>query len=315
MEIYDQLESIKYVVDNSNYVKINYNKIKDILPFINDSKRGNWLGFKYLNKELNDEDKIRFLVLCELINFSYWGTPKWKIEYNKELYSGYHGLFYALVNIYNNGINLLDSSYIKSISIKDFDKILYGNTSIPMIEERYRILKEYGNKLDKFGNLYNLFIKAKSDKELLSIIVDNFNNFRDISIYKGKEVFFFKRAILLVEDLFLNIEEIKNNISNIDDMVACADYKVPQVLRQAGILEYNKELSDIVDNEIELKHNSEMEIEIRANMIYAVELIKEELNKNGLKLNSIEIDNQIWLLSKNKEWKAKPYHLTRSINY
>ena len=84
-------------------------------------------------------------------------------EQVKELYSGYHGLFYALVNTYNNGINLLDSSYIKNISMKDFDAILYGNTSIPMLEERYRILKEYGNELDKFGNLYNLFIKAKSD--------------------------------------------------------------------------------------------------------------------------------------------------------
>lgn len=312
MKLYNQIESVKYVVDNSFYVKINYYKIKDILPFINDSKRGNWLGFKYLNKELNDEEKIRFLVLCELINFSYWRTPKWKVEYNNEQYSGYHGLFYALVKAYNNGINLLDS---KNITIEEFDKIMYGNTSIPMLEERFRILKEYYNELDKIGNLYNLFIKAKSDRELLSIIVDNFSNFRDISIYKGKEVYLFKRAILLVEDLFLNINDIHNNIKNIDNMVGCADYKVPQVLKQAGILEYNKELSDIVDNEIELEHNSEMEIEIRANMIYALELIKEELFKNGLKLNSIEIDNQLWLLSKNKDWKSKPYHLTRSINY
>jgi hypothetical protein len=57
-----------------------------------------------------------------------------------------------------------------------------------------------------------------------------------------------------------------------------------------------------------------MGIEIRANMIYAIELIKEKMNN---KLNSIEINNILWLLSKEKDFKSKsyPYHLTRTIYY
>ena len=58
-----------------------------------------------------------------------------------------------------------------------------------------------------------------------------------------------------------------------------------------------------------------MEIEIRANMLYAIELIKEKLHQKGINMNSLEIDNALWLLSKNKEYKEKPHHLTKTIYY
>jgi hypothetical protein len=58
-----------------------------------------------------------------------------------------------------------------------------------------------------------------------------------------------------------------------------------------------------------------MEIEIRANTIYAIELIKEELNKKGIQMNSINVDTAIWLLSKIKTQQSYPFHLTRTINY
>ena len=35
----------------------------------------------------------------------------------------------------------------------------------------------------------------------------------------------------------------------------------------------------------------------------------------GIKKNSVQIDNALWLLSKNKEYKKNPYHLTRTIYY
>ena len=98
-------------------------------------------------------------------------------------------------------------------------------------------------------------------------------------------------------------------------MIGCADYKIPQVLRHLGILEYSNSLAAIIDNKKELKHDSEMEIEIRANMLYTIELIKEKLHQKGINMNSLEIDNALWLLSKNKEYKEKPHHLTKTIYY
>lgn len=51
-----------------------------------------------------------------------------------------------------------------------------------------------------------------------------------------------------------------------------------------------------------IEHNSLMEIEIRANTLYALELIKRELNKRNIKLNTVEMDNIIWKMRKNKKY-------------
>ena len=100
-------------------------------------------------------------------------------------------------------------------------------------------------------------------------------------------------------------------------MLGCADYKIPQVLRHFGILEYSEKLADIIDNERLIEHDTEMEIEIRAGMIYAIELIKDELLIQGVEMSSAQIDNVLWRASKTGDFKqsAKPYHLTKTIDY
>ena len=65
-------------------------------------------------------------------------------------------------------------------------------------------------------------------------------------------------------------------------------------------------------NKIEIKENSKYEVEIRATVIYVIDEIKRLLNN---KVNAIELNDYIWLMSKNKELPKRPYHLTRTTNY
>lgn len=299
-----------------NIVKINETGINNIISFLSKSEQKSWLDYSCLD-EIRLEEKIILMLLFESLNFCYIGEPKWKIEYNGEMYSGSYGLFYAIVKAIKQGNKLYDINYLKELTIDDLNNILKGTIEIPLLKERYDILKKLVSEIESIGNIDELFLKANSDQELLSIIVDNFSNFRDISIYNNKKVYFFKRATLLVEDLYQNIEEIRYKIKSNSGLFGCADYKISQVLRHFGILEYSKELESIIDNEQKLKHDSEMEIEIRACMIYAIELIKEQLNNKDVNMNSIEIDNALWLLSKNKNFKkqAKPHHLTYNVFY
>jgi hypothetical protein len=76
-------------------------------------------------------------------------------------------------------------------------------------------------------------------------------------------------------------------------------------------LEYSNELAEKVDNYIELTHDSEEEIEIRAATIWGVELLRQIMPD----LTAGEIDNTIWLLSQNLQNQAQPYHRTRTIFY
>ena len=300
------LDSIKYVVDNSNYVVINRNNIDNVISLLKESKREPWLNSDYLDLENFSQEQILFyLILCESLNFCYWDSDiKWKIEYKDEWYSGSFGLFYDLLNI----------EYLENITIEELDEIFKGTTSIPLLKERFEIIKQLVSEYKQISNITQS-MSANSDIELLNNIVNHFSNFRDISLYKGREIYFFKRAILLVGDLILNISSISKSVKNDDNMTGCADYKIPQVLRHLGILEYSDDLTTLIDERQEIQHDSEMEVEIRANMLYAIELIKEKLHQNGIDMNSVQIDNALWLLSKNKEFKDKPHHLTRTIYY
>jgi len=149
------------------------------------------------------------LILCESLNFCYWDSDiKWKIEYKGKWYFGSFGLFYAISKAIKNGYKLLNINYLENITMEELDEIFKGTTSIPLLKERYEIIKKLVVELKNTPNLLDA-ISANNDIELLNNIINNFSNFRDISIYKGKEVYFFKRAILLVGDLIFNIDSIK----------------------------------------------------------------------------------------------------------
>lgn len=310
------LNSIQFVVNNSSHVRIKEGNIENVINLLNESKKEPWLNSDYLDLEKYSENQILiYMILCESLNFCYWDSDiKWKIEYKGEWYSGSFGLFYAISKAIQKGYDLLNVEYIENITIEQLDEIFKGTTSIPLLKERYNIIKQLACELKSIKDI-SKSLDSNGDIELLNKIINNFSNFKDISIYKGQKIYFFKRAILLVGDLILNVASIKAKVINDNNMPGCADYKIPQVLRHLGILEYSNELADIIDSEQTIEHDSEMEVEIRANMLYAIELIKNRLHQKGINMSSVQIDNALWLLSKNKEFKDKPHHLTKTIYY
>ena len=135
---------------------------------------------------------------------------------------------------------------------------------------------------------------------------------KDERTYNNQTIYFYKLAQLLTSDI-LHIREQKEKIEvDYTHLVGCADYKIPQVLRGLGILVYDKELSELVDNKKGVEENSIYEVEIRANMIVAINLIKKELND---KVDAIDINDIIWSFSQDKTKKLLPYHLTRTLSY
>ena len=288
------LDSIKFVVNNSNYVSINENNIDNIINLLSENKKESWLNSDYLDLEqFSQEQVLLYLILCESLNFCYWDSNiKWKIEYKGEWYSGSFGLFYAISKAIKNGYDLLNIECLENITIEELDEIFKGTTSIPLLKERFEIIKQLVSEFKQISDLPQA-MNANDDIELLNNIISHFSNFRDISLYKDREIYFFKRAILLVGDLILNIRSINESVKNDNNMVGCADYKIPQVLRHLGILEYSNGLATLIDERQEIQHDSEMEIEIRANMLYAIELIKEKLHQNGADMNSVQIDNAL----------------------
>lgn len=304
------LKEFEYVVKNSKYVKINDDRINAL------GKPNYTHWSKEMSIDLNEEKWILLAFIIESMNFCFWKKPKWKIEYNNEEFSGSNALFYSVIKEVENNPSFLDIDYLYSLKQDDLNKIFEPiSGQIPLLEERYNNFREVIEYVKINKNFYNELYSIKTDKELLRYIVTNFKSFDDKSLYKEKTIHFNKRATLLTNDLFYLSNKIRKNISNVNNLSGCADYGIPRTFRDYGILEYSPSLANKVDNEIEISHDSEMEIEIRANMLYVVEKIKEYFNDKSISINSVELDNLIWLLGKNNKDRKSIAHHTVTIYY
>jgi hypothetical protein len=172
--------------------------------------------------------------------------------------------------------------------------------------------------LKKFnGDFTNLVIQANNDSQkLLDLILENFPSFNDESMYKGIKVYFYKRAQLLIADIYQAFEGHKfGRFDNINEITACADYKLPFVFRRLGIFSYSDYLADKIDNQIQIEKDSEEEIEIRSNTIRTVELMKQKIKGKIAHADSIHINDHIRMLGQKKINNDKPYHHTRTTSY
>ncbi len=314
------LKSIKPVIRKSEHVRINKQKIVEFCEKFDHKDVRHWMDdMPYNISKLNNYDKLNFLLVFNCNSFCYWGNPKWTISYKGKEFDGAWGMLASIGKAVDNKKPILYPRYLAKISEEDFGKILEGNCEIPLFQERLKILREIGQVLNKKyeGEFRNLVRAAKGDVvKLVKLIVKEFPSFNDYAIYKGKKVYFYKRAQLLVGDIYQSFKGKEyGNLKNIKSLTACADYKLPQMLRKFGILEYSKDLAEKVDKKIQIKKGSEEEVEIRANTIWAIELIKKELKKDFPSIDSVHVNDHLWLLSQTKNPKDKPYHLTKTIFY
>lgn len=305
------IQSCKYVSGNSKHVSINEEKLNQFVKGIDNIKMEHWLSSSPFGLlELPVETIINFLLIYESIDFSFWGSPKWSIETTSGKLDGSIALLYALLNY----VKKEKTTDFSNISKEKFSNILKGTPEIPLLEERFKIIKEVSTIVNKKmqGNFYQYIKHITSDKELFEIIINSFPNFKDERTYNNKIIYFYKLAQLLTSDI-LHIREEKEQIKvDYTHLVGCADYKIPQVLRGLGILNYSDELLKIVDNQIEIPVNSVYEVEIRANMITVIDMINKKLD---YKYSRMDINDYLFMQKKNKNLTLKPYHLTRNTNY
>lgn len=302
--------SCKYVVENSEHVKIDYSKLDDFIANIDCNNLKNWLLYNPYNLlDLDIETLVNFLLVFESIDYSFWGQPKWTIETEDGLKDGSDALLYDMLKYAKK----LGNATFNDVSFNEFRNILKGNIEIPFLEERYKTISEINEIVNKkmSGNFYKYIKNITSDTELFNLIINNFESFKDERIYDGKVIYFYKLAQLLTSDILHLREEIEKITVDYSNLIGCADYKIPQVLRALGITEYDKELSYMVDNKKEIEISSKYEVEIRASQIFVLGYIKNRLNS----FKSVDINDFLFNYSKKLKNIVKPYHLCRNKNY
>ena len=205
------------------------------------------------------------------------------------------------------------------LSLHQLKHLLRGRGEIQLLDNRLTALRDLGNILVKeYGGHAHRLVESAGHSALIlaRLLAEKLASFNDSADYQGHKVFFYKRAQILAADLFGAFNGKKwGRFTDMDQLTAFADYKLPQVLRHLEILRYTNALARKIDREISIEAGSPEEIEIRANTILAVEWIQRECAKRGKALKSFEIDWLLWNLGQDDRYREKPYHKTVTIFY
>ena len=312
------LESTWYVVQNADFVKINRAKISEFSKGFEKHTNHYWLQDSPFDiEQLSTDQKLMFIVVFNAISFSYWGNPYWNVEYKGKLYTrGSWSLVASIFRAMEEGKDILNPAYLASVSKEELSQILRGNVEIPLLEERVKILNEIGTILiKKFDGQFSSLIRESQNDSvvLVNLVLENFPSFQDFALYKSEKVFFQKRAQALVQGIYSIFQGKRyGELKNIGTLTALADYIIPNLLRKLGILEYSQELSKKIDSEELLPKGSPEEVEIRSCTIWAIELIKKELEAQNIKVLALNINDYLWSVRGNAD---TPFHRTRTTAY
>jgi hypothetical protein len=133
-------------------------------------------------------------------------------------------------------------------------------------------------------------------------------------VWRGRWVALYKRAQIVVGDLDA---ALRLKLEDMGQLTTFADYRVPQVLRHWGAIQYSSDLAQKVDSQTEL--DAEEELSIRAATVVCVdELVKIvnscETNNN---MTAVTIDWHLWQVGEqmNQQGELKPHHRVNTIFY
>jgi len=310
------LRNIEFVVAKSKYVSIDIDAMEPLLDKISknilSSNSINTFKNKYFENKSSFAEAL-FIFAC--VNFCFWNKDDWKIKTtNGEFLSRTEAMEYCVYSWCNDGGNA--SEIIERLTYSKFVNDLQGGHGLQFLKERWQYLK-FGQKIlnEKYKGSFVYLVDASGNDaiRMLNILIIDFPFFNDVTLYRGRLISFHKKAQVLVSSI--NKLYAENKILNSDKLTSFSDYRLPQLLRYYGILVYNSELSDLVDNLMYVDKGSKQEVEIRASCLWAIELMKQILYMNyNVNIKSTEIDSLLWSYSRQIK-NIKMHHRTPTTFY
>lgn len=268
------------------------------------------------------EKTVCYLLVLDTLNFCFWPAPgatKWEIEYKSRKLSGYYALAVSLKQALESGTPINRAGYLAELSLSELKELLGGRGELQLLNQRVQNLNELGKVLlEEYNGQASKLVEAAGESAiaLVRMLYRRLSSFRDVAKYRGHQVPFYKRAQIFAADLYGAFHGKKwGHFADMDKLTAFADYKLPQVLRHLGILRYAPDLENRIDQQIFIEAGSPEEVEIRANTIWAVALIRQAMERMGKGLNAFEIDWILWNMGQDEAFKEKPYHRTVTIFY
>jgi hypothetical protein len=320
------LASLQPVVDGAQLVRINHEKITEV---------ANWMAYEEFAKPDgsmlfdfgNDPDVLMdFTLVVNTMNFAFTDFStgvKFETDYMGKRWCDSEAMLACLHRAIHAGIPFFSGEYLAKVTRKDLESVFSGTIEMPMLDERVVLFNEVGRVLvEKYQGRYSNFVRSCAPRlyangdGLLERLTTEFPRFRDVSMYHGSEVHIFKLAQLGIWGMHLALSPRGAwKLEDADNLTAFADYIVPVGLRVMNIFEYAPELEKQINSLVEVKRDSEAEVELRASSIYVIAKLTEEINKRRPGMEPLlqpQVDFRFWKTYHATHW---PHHLTKTVMY
>ncbi|KAJ5488578.1 Queuosine salvage protein [Penicillium diatomitis] len=292
------LENAQYIFDNAIDVALNPAQTKEAAETIwqmmqkKSYSTQTWSDHE-LHPQTKDEGTVDFIFLMDLLNFSFWSgeseeSRRFCIEYRGRRWTGYWSLVAAIQRALDEDIPITSPDFWvdeENCTDEVLRHVFRSATDedIPMFKERVQCMREAGEVLcNEFGGSFaNCIDDAnQSAAGLVNLVTEHFECFRDETIFNGKRVRLYKRAQILVADLWACFNgESFGEFHDIDKITMFADYRIPQMLHQLGCMRYSPSLESHIRSLKPIVSGSNWEVELRGTSIWCVELIRREIEK------------------------------------
>lgn len=320
--MYEVLETTKKVLETSRFVGMDRKALDAVVRRMVEEKT-RIPAWDSRHHFFDGEKKtVAYFLVLDTVNFCFWapkGGATWEIEYQGKRISGYYALAAALKKAFEEESPIIRAEDLARLSTEDLREILGGTGELQLLDQRAANLNELGRVLieEYDGEACHLVEAAgQSAPGLARMISDRLGSYRDTAVYEGETVFFLKRAQILAADLHGAFRGRGwGAFTDIRRLTAFADYKLPQVLRQLGILRYAPALAEKVDQRVLLEPGGPEEVEIRAHTVQAVELMRGKLQERGRDLKAFEIDWLLWNMGQEDRFRERPYHRCLTVFY
>lgn len=320
--------STSYIIQHSKHVHIDYNQI-DIELSVNESRYTpsnlppSWAqDYHYVHQDGNHTLTCQYIIVLDALNFCFWPTEGYE----------YQHLASSLKNVLTNDKHAFDADNLINLTTGTLQQWLqpiqplidmpkhqhndneliqsaiqttdYKLHSVPLLEQRVHALHEVGHVLKKyFDGLCISMIKSCNNNasQLAYTMSTYFTMWRDISMYNGNFIHYYKRIQIFIGDIYgaFNGKDI-GYFKDLHNLTCFADYRIPQLLHHLNILQYSQELNNIINNYNIIQNNSIYEIEIRAATVQAVDYIQQQLSKqHNINMLSLQIDWILWYVKQN----------------
>lgn len=321
------LDSIQPVIECSRHVQTDLKKIAEV---------AGWMAYEEL--PIPDyalpfgigagdvAETMDFILTTACIDtaFTDFSTHiKFEVVYAGHTWSDSDALFACMKRAIDQNVPVLDGSFLAQLTRGEMETIFAGNIELPMLDEKLQILHQVGTVLARqYGGRFHNFLNTCSPRlydggnGLIDRLVGEFPRFRDVSLYQGHTIKFYKLPQLAIWFLHTSLRKSGNfPLADLETMSAFADYIVPLALRLLGITSYSPELEKAINSYQMVPRDSAWEVEIRAHCIYASALLAEEVNRLRPPDRQIivpQIDARLWTHYHTTWW---PHHLTETIMY